>query len=139
LKAKIITLFDYSMDIFLKLQKVIVDSYTVIFRGGIVLLGLALFALSQHTPDILNYELNAKQVSFEFEELTGRKLSEVECEHLKANIKLCLLAKYQEDTVKKTTSMFMVFYKLLVDAGLILLSVSVYGFISSAHFQRDDL
>lgn len=125
------------MDTFLKLQSVLVDSYKVIFRGGVVMLGLALFALSQHTPDILNYELNAKQVSFEFEELTGRKLSEVECEHLKTNIKLCLLAKYQEETVKKTTNMLMPIYKLLFDIGLILVSVSFYGFISSAHFHRN--
>lgn len=111
------------------LLKKLVETYTMVFKGGIILVGLALAMLTTHIPQILDYELKAKETEIEFQVLTGQTLSTVNCEQLKNHQKLCLLAKYQAHTIKESTGLFLMFYKFFLTSGCGLIGASIGGFI----------
>lgn len=133
--SKLKTLFYMFHLVSTKLEELLAANYVQLFRGSSILIGFALFTLSQHTPDIMQYDLNAKTAAFEFKEKTGFYINEVNCEQLKSFVKLCLLAKHQETTVAQSTKLMMSIFNLLYYGGLFLLILSVVGFFSSSSFE----
>ncbi|OBP14413.1 hypothetical protein A5320_11595 [Rheinheimera sp. SA_1] len=119
------------------LSKKLTKTYTMIFKGGVILVGLALAMLSTHIPQILDYELKAKETEFEFQVLTGQAISTVNCEQIKNHQKLCLLAKYQASTIKQSTGLFLMFYKFFLWAGCGLIGAAIWGFMLDVIFNEE--
>jgi hypothetical protein len=119
------------------LSKKLTNTYAMVFKGGLILVGLALAMLSTHIPQILDYELKAKETEFEFQVLTGQTISAVNCEQIKNHQKLCLLAKYQAGTIKQSTGLFLMFYKFFLWAGCGLIGAAIGGFILDVIFKEE--
>lgn len=113
----------------------LIEKHATVFKAGATLLGVALFALSTHIPQILEYEFKAKENAIAIQILTGKDIRDVDCADLKANQKQCLLAKYQIETSKGTTELLLLSWKVLTLLGMTLIGASIAGFLLQRYIE----
>ncbi len=124
-----------SLDLLKSVYLQLIEKHATVFKAGATLLGVALFALSTHVPQILEYEFKAKENAIAIQVLTGKDIRDVDCAALKANQQKCLLAKYQIETAKGTTELLLLSWKVLTFLGMTLVGFSIAGFLLQRYIE----
>ena len=57
--------------LFTALANSLEESYVLIFKGAVVLLGVSLAGLIQSYPDVTKFDYDAREIQFEIEALVG--------------------------------------------------------------------
>lgn len=112
----------------LELAKEVSRSHIVVFKGGVVLLGVFLVGMSQTLPILLENEYEAKKLQYKVESTTGKGINELVCTATPVP-ETCMLAKYKIHTVEKTAKLAINLIFLCFYLGISLIGVAAIGFL----------
>lgn len=108
------------------------DNYSKIFRGGLFLFGISLAGLSQIIPVFLDYEYQAMELKYEFEEKSKTSLSVAKCDNFESLYKICNLGKYKLDISFSAMNLLIKLTGLLFYVGFSMVALSILGYIAKA-------
>ncbi|WP_224214403.1 hypothetical protein [Vibrio metschnikovii] len=111
------------------------QSYSLIFKGGIALLGLSLLAISQSYQIITDYDFEIKESTYSLEETYGKPLQEISCQtdiEQPAERATCRLTKYKSGTNMGAMQIGIHIIGISFFLGFGLVVLSMYGFILKA-------
>ncbi len=106
--------------------------YGSLFKAGIVLIGVSLIGLSQTFPVLIENDNKVRELMFEIEEQENKKIDDIDCYKIKNNIAKCRFVKYQMETNNFTNRLASYIVVYFFYFGLLLLFLSVAGFILTA-------
>ena len=113
-------------------EKVVLE-YKVIFKGGIVLIGLSLAGMVQTFPELMDLGSDARKLQFQMEEKHNVKnIEELDCDKLSEGIADCKYAKYKYFENKNALGFTSKIIVAMFYMGLFLLTVSFFAFWESA-------
>jgi hypothetical protein len=119
------------------IYEIAVIEYKSIFKGGVVLIGLALAGMTQTFPELSNLGSDARKLQYIIEEkYRVTDIFEVDCNKLTEGVADCKYAKYKYEENHNAMQFTSIVVVVLLDVGILLVMVSFYGFVESARTAR---
>ena len=131
------TLIKNTKELILSLIHSMEESYTILFKGAVILLGVSLAGLLQSYPHITKFDYDARKIQYEIEAVTGVNISKVDCNSIKTKKAECNLAQYQLQANKSAMNLASFIITTCGYFGFFLMYLSVQGFICKASRLHD--
>ncbi len=108
------------------------EAYQALFKGGVVLLGLALLSFANYATDLYQFEKEAYESKFHIEaKYSVNDIKEINCLDLKEATEKseCKYAQYQFESVSSFASIIDTFFNIFKGLGILFLIWSFGAFI----------
>lgn len=106
------------------------QGYSALFRAFVALVGLALLAIGQGLPVVIEKEMAAYKLKFDIEAKYKTALDKVDCAKTDEPAN-CMFAKYQVKTIGSATDLLDKIVRIGLNVGFALGMLSAIGFVAS--------
>ena len=105
--------------------------YSGLFKGGVVLLGVALLAMSQVGTFLYDKDLAAHKAKYTLEMSVNQKIEDIDCNRLGKLQLYCKVTKHEMEAFHSSLKLLQMVTLIAMWSGVILCGFSLLGFLFS--------